>query len=240
MASRKMEIAHMLKVVQCWDDGVVNDIRLAEIFRKYNAKATFNLNPGFHSQERIPAVWNPPGHVGWSCKGYSGGKVGLKELKEVYSGFQVASHCWRHELAGSLPDAEFAKSALDARRFLEDIFQQECRGFAWPCGKYTPGTMDALREAGFAYGRTVENSLDVRSCKDPMAFNPSCHFQDNNFWKLYAQAKETGVFYFWGHSYEMLDSEGMWGQLEGKIRIISEDPDAVWADVIDIVPKAGK
>ena len=30
-----------MKVVQCWDDGVVTDIRLIEILRKYNAKATF-------------------------------------------------------------------------------------------------------------------------------------------------------------------------------------------------------
>ena len=37
-----------MKVVQCWDDGVVNDVRLTNLLRKYNAKATFNLNPGNH------------------------------------------------------------------------------------------------------------------------------------------------------------------------------------------------
>ena len=36
----------MIKVAQCWDDGVATDIRLIEILRKYNAKATFNLCPG--------------------------------------------------------------------------------------------------------------------------------------------------------------------------------------------------
>ena len=53
----------------------------------------------------------------------------------------------------------------------------------------------------------------------------------------YNQAKETGgAFYFWGHSYEMLDCEGLWDQLEQKIRYISSDPDAEWCDVIDLVP----
>ena len=31
----------MIKVAQCWDDGVLNDIKVAELCRKYNAKATF-------------------------------------------------------------------------------------------------------------------------------------------------------------------------------------------------------
>ena len=35
-----------MKVVQCWDDGVINDVRLTNLLRKYGAKATFNLNPG--------------------------------------------------------------------------------------------------------------------------------------------------------------------------------------------------
>ena len=38
----------MLKVVQCWDDGVINDIRLTDLLRRWGAKATFNLNPGLH------------------------------------------------------------------------------------------------------------------------------------------------------------------------------------------------
>ena len=29
----------MIKVAQCWDDGVATDIPLTEILRKYNARA---------------------------------------------------------------------------------------------------------------------------------------------------------------------------------------------------------
>ena len=47
----------MVKVATCWDDGVLNDIRLADIFRKYNAKATFNLNPGLMGEKRIDNRW---------------------------------------------------------------------------------------------------------------------------------------------------------------------------------------
>ena len=29
----------MMKVVQCWDDGVINDLRLTGMLRQYGAKA---------------------------------------------------------------------------------------------------------------------------------------------------------------------------------------------------------
>lgn len=224
-----------MKVVQCWDDGVVTDIRLIEILRKYGAKATFNLNPGLMKEERQPCGWVHGKNYGWSHKGFYGGKIGTKEMTEIYAGFEVASHNWRHENAGQVPDDVFIKSASDTRKFLEDKFQRECRGFAWPCGLYTPTTMALLHEAGFAYGRTTKNVADVTKYDDSMALHSNCHFQDSQFWAKYDAAKTTGVFYFWGHSYENFEYDGLWGQLEEKIQIITEDPDTEWANVIDIV-----
>lgn len=226
----------MVKVVQCWDDGVINDVRLIELFRKYNVKATFNLNPGLHKDTRCEDFWVPKGYSGWSYRGYYSGKLGRNELLDVYSGFQVASHCMHHETAGFVPDAEFVKAALDARHYLEDLFQQECRGFAWPCGRYTQSTAAALREAGFAYGRTVETTEHVGAYSDPMLLHSSCHFADTAFYDIYKKAKAgNGIFYFWGHSYEMVDSPGLWNQMENKIQYLCEDPETVWCDVIDIV-----
>ena len=46
-----------MKVVQCWDDGVVNDARLVELLRHYGAKATFNLNIGLMNIERLTSGW---------------------------------------------------------------------------------------------------------------------------------------------------------------------------------------
>ena len=225
-----------MKVVQCWDDGVVTDIRLIEILHKYNAKATFNLCPGNMTEERENPHWAAPGYSGWSHKGFFGGRVGSRELYSVYKDFKVASHCWQHQCAGKVPDQEFIKAALDARHYLEDVFGQSCPGFAWPCSCNTPATCDLLRENGFAYARIVGETDDVTSFDDPMRLCPSCHFQARDFYERFENAKKTGVFYFWGHSYEMMDSPGMWQQLEDKIAWISRDPDAQWADVIDIVP----
>lgn len=225
-----------VKVAQCWDDGVATDIRLIEILRKYNAKATFNLCPGLMKDERIEPHWDSLAGRNWSMNGFSGGYTGKKELVHIYGDFQVASHCWKHETVGRVPNADFLKGAVDAKNFLEDTFQRKCCGLAWPGGHHSPETEQMLKNAGFKYGRTVEDTSDVAACANPMALNPSCHFMNRNFWKIYEKAGSTGIFYFWGHSYEMRDFPQFWERFELMIKTISEDPDAEWVDVIDLVP----
>ena len=225
-----------VKVAQCWDDGVATDIRLVEILRKYNAKATFNLCPGLIPEETIPSGWPEPVGRDWYIKGFSNGRVGKKDLKTVYDGFQVASHCWKHENPVQVAPEDFLKAAVDARNFLEDTFQRECRGFAWPFGQHTPETERLLTEAGFRYGRTTANTDDVSHCDNPLALASNCHFFNRNFWNIFEAAKKTGVFYFWGHSYEMMDCPQIWERFELAIKTLSEDPDVEWVDVIDLVP----
>ncbi len=225
-----------VKVVQCWDDGPFNDIRLTGMLREYGAKATFNLNPGCMGEERLGNCWVDHNFRGWNHKGFSGGRLALKDIPVVYKGFEVASHNWFHENAGRAPDDVFIDSALRSRRLLEDLTEKPCLGFAWPCGRYTPETISLLRDNGFAYGRTTASTYDLRENKEPLTMAASCHFQAEDFWERYEKSKETGFFYFWGHSYELFEYDALWASLEDKIKTITEDPDAEWANVIDIVP----
>ena len=226
-----------LRVAQCWDDGVFTDIRLTEILKKYNAKATFNLCSGLISEKSVETKWYPLTKEDLpSMQAFFSGRVGLDRLREVYSGFEVASHCDLHENAQKVEPQEFLRSAVKCREFLEDFFQKECRGFAWPYGTHTDETADLLKKAGFAYGRTVSNTKNVLDYKDPLRLDSSCHFMNRNFWNIYNDAKEnSGVFYFWGHSYEMMDYERYWQTFEFIISTISSDPDAEWVNVVDLV-----
>ena len=217
-----------IKVAQCWDDGVLNDIRLTELLRKYNAKATFNLNPARHkAKSRITDQWN--------FNGYITGRLAWNEIKDVYDGFEVASHTMYHCNAGEVDDKVFLTQAVGAKVILEDMFQKPCKGFAWPCGYYTPETMKLLREAGFLYGRTCVNVDNVLLCEDTMALHSNCHALNKNFWDIFEKAKESGVFYFWGHSYELMDNAQLWSEFEEKIKRLSEDPNVEWINVVDIV-----
>ena len=224
-----------VKVACCWDDGVFNDIRLTNLLRQYGAKATFNLCPGLMAEEREPARWTEIGE-NYGYQGYLVGRVGLREVREVYAGFQVASHCWRHECIRNSPDT-FLAEAIHARRWLEDTFERPCLGFAWPNGAASPEFAAQLREAGFAYGRTTVNTDAVTQCADPLRLNPTCRFLASDFYQRYQAAKAgDGVFYFWGHAYEMMDCDGLWNQFENRLKYIAADPDAEWVDVIDLVP----
>ena len=63
----------------------------------------------------------------------------------------------------------------------------------------------------------------------------NCHFMSRDFLSLYEQAKAgCGLFYFWGHTYEMLDYDKLYDQLDQKIKYISEDAEAEWVDVVEL------
>lgn len=221
----------MVKVAQCWDDGVLNDIKLTDLLRKYGAKATFNLNPALHyAKERF--------HSGWKYKDYSPGKLAWNEVTSVYEGFDVASHTMCHCNAGMVDDKVFFAEAVMAKDILEDLFQKECTGFAWPCGKYTEKTADMLLEAGFTYGRTVETTERVSGFAHPMTLHSSCHFMSPDFWNAFEKAKTTdGIFYFWGHSYEMMDDPELWGEFENKLRRLAADNEVEWIPTTELVRK---
>ena len=230
-----------VKVAQCYDDGVATDIKFIEILKKYNAKATFNLCPGaLPATERIEPFRVDPAEKTWSYKGFRGGYVALSELTDIYKDFEVASHCWEHENAGLVEDKVFIDSAVRTKDFLEELFNRPCRGFAYPCSRHTPSTEKLLEQAGFAYARTVDNTDDIRNCSSLMIFNPNSHFMAPDFMEKFEKAKATGMFYFWGHTYELTDDPALWEECERRIAMLSSDPDVEWVNVIDLADEIKK
>jgi hypothetical protein len=63
-----------------------------------------------------------------------------------------------------------------------------------------------------------------------MVLHPSCPFLAPDSRARYEQPREGGVFYFWGHAYEMT-TDAMWAAFEAMIAGISADPAARWGDV---------
>ena len=219
----------MYRVAQCWDDGVVNDVKVAEICRQFGAKATFNLNPGLSQTQRM---------AGWKYQDFEVFRLGKSEFKSVYEGFELASHTMTHPHPTKIDPEVFRKEAVDARHYIEDLKQRVQRGFAWPFGDFNEACAHILREEGFAYGRTTQYAEDILKTPDYMALPSHCHFADPEFEKKWQAAKKTGVFYFWGHSYEMKNDKALWDRYESLIRKISADPEAQWANVVDLVTVA--
>lgn len=214
-------------VIQCWDDGVASDAKLADICRKYGAKATFNLNAGLHQQDRKLISKNNDREI-W--------RLGWNEMNEVYSGFLIANHGLCHPKLEQIPIEDAIYDIQEGRKRLQQFFQQPICGLAYPYGTYNAAVMEAVREAGHVYARTVKNVDRPFPPEDPMAFHVSCHFLDTNFWLKYKNAKQHGYFYFWGHSYEIV-GDAMWRDIEEKIARISNDAGVRWMNIPDLFLK---
>lgn len=210
-----------MTVVQCWDDGVTADARVIEILRKHNARATFNLNAGLHQAMRKPC-WVHAGTEVW--------RLGWDELKDVYSGFTIANHSLTHPRLDGMPIDEARREIVEGRERLQQFFGQPVRGFAYPGGSYDETVMELVREAGHVYARTVLNVERPFPPENAMAFHPCCHFLAPDLWARYEAARAGGVFYFWGHAYELV-TEKMWADFEAMIERISADPGARWGEV---------
>lgn len=212
-----------MKVAQCWDDGVLDDIQLTEILRRHGAKASFNLNLGLHKPER---------YSDWKFRGEKEvWKLAKGELRGVYAGFTIANHSLTHPMLDQIPIQQAAEDIRVGRLELEQWFGVAVSGFAYPYGSYNQAVKDAIRAAGHVYARTVQNVEPVWPVQDAMEFHPSRHFMAEDFWAAFERAKAVdGVFYFWGHSYEIV-TEQEWAEMDRKIARLANDPAVEWVDL---------
>lgn len=215
-----------MRICQCWDDGILDDIRLTELLRRYGATASFNLNPGNMRSER---------YSGWKYQGTKEvWKLTKHEAPSVYQGFDIANHSLTHPHLTKLDDAQLAREIREGKDQLEQWFGAAVPGFVYPFGDHDARVMDAVRAAGHTYARTCNNAADVLQVPDRMA-QPSSRFHlAADFWDEFERVRAAdGVFYFWGHSYEFT-SEAVWADFEAKLQRINATPGAQWARLVDV------
>ena len=210
----------MVTVIQAWDDGVAEDARLVELFRRLDIPAAFNLNPGLYRPERS---------FGWMDGEHAVHRLGWSEMRAVYAGFEIAAHSLTHPRLTGLDDDRLRDEVAGSKARLEDFFQQPVTGFCYPFNDYDDRILAAVRAAGFRYARGTGPAETVFPPDEPLLLHPSCHFLDPAFTARYARARaRDGVFFFWGHGYE-LRAETMWQEFEDKLTTINADPAARWA-----------
>lgn len=213
-----------MKLMQCWDDGVTSDVRLVTLLRQHGARATFNLNAGLHAPDR---AW------GWTHRGTEVWRLGLGELREVYDGFCIANHTLTHPHLEQLPIERARGEIRDGRSRLQDLFDQPVRGFVYPFGSFNEAVAQGVRDAGHVYARTTHVADAGVETGDAMAVAPSCHFLADDFWQRFERARASGVFWFWGHSYELID-ETMWASFEAALARLCAEPGVQWCDPTEL------
>ena len=177
-----------------YDDGVLQDEKLIEIFRRYGFKGTFNIPFGWAGKEKL--------RNGIDCSHF----LMDEKTRALYTGHEVACHTYEHPHMEGLPLAE-QRSQIEANvKALSSFFDATIRGGAYPFGTYDANTLQALKEAGLSYYRTTRSTYAFNLPYNFLLWHPTIHHRDPRLYetlrRFYEDETELGVFYLWGHSYE--------------------------------------
>lgn len=202
-----------------YDDGVTQDIRFVEMLNRYHLKATFNLNSGIGYEDQV-----------WMNRGWEIHRCNLKDLLPLYTGHEVAVHTLNHPNLYEMTDVkQIEYEILEDKKNLERTFGVTVEGMAYPFGGYTDAVLEILRKHHFRYARTTRNNYSFDEQKELLAFEPTCHHNDQRLMELaqiLVESKPTRpqIFYIWGHSYEF-DVDNTWNKMEEFCRYISNRED---------------
>ena len=111
-----------------YDDGTVQDKRLAALFHKYGMKCTFNLNSELFGQPGELIRANGTVRVDHT-------KVNAADVKYIYEGHEVAVHTLTHPRLPAIEDeAQIIRQVEQDRLNLSELCGYEVIGMAYPCG----------------------------------------------------------------------------------------------------------
>ena len=209
-----------------YDDAVVQDRRLAELFRSYGAKATFNINAGMLGREEMGTFPGKP-PVDFS-------KVSAEEIATVYAGHEIGGHGLYHSDLPWVGTPRACYEILEDKRRLEALCGQPLRMFAYPYGTVSDDVKEALRLAGYHGARTVCSTHSFALPEDPLLWDPTCHHNDPRLMELARDFLDGPVpmprpllFYVWGHGYEF-DGCDNWGVMEELLALLTRRADEIW------------
>lgn len=218
-----------------YDDGVVQDRRLAELFRRYGMKCSFNLGSGILGHEEIARV---PGR-----KELDVSKVSEEEVKDVYRTHEIAGHGLYHSSLDSVGTPLAMYEIIEDKRRLEELSGKPLKMFAYPFGRYNDEVVQMLSLAGYQGARTVHSTHKFDVPQDFLRWDPTCHHDDSELMALARQFVEgfsfdAMLFYVWGHAYEF-DGNDNWERIEELVTFISQHADKIWfatnGEIIDYV-----
>ena len=214
-----------------YDDGVRQDIRLAEICNKYGVKCTFNINAGLIAPE--------PGHR----------RLCADEIREHLqgAGHEIAVHGFNHQAPGAARPINTMQEVLKDRLDLEKEFGGIIRGMAYPDSGITKihsGTSyetirQILKDLGIVYSRSLSgdndrfllpedwyNLIPTAHHNNPQVLEFAEKFVAFDYEKLYSSSRHPRLFYLWGHSYEF-DNNDNWDRIEAILDILAGKDD-IW------------
>lgn len=203
-----------------YDDCTTQDIKLVELFNKYNVKATFNVN------SELLGTNNELLRKGVKVRH---DKLNAKDIKKLYEGHEVAVHTLTHPYLQEIEDnAEIIRQIEEDRKNLENIVGYEICGMAYPGNGANSDRVAKIikNHTAIKYSRTTDSTLNFDLQDNLYQFNPTVHHDDYD--TLFRLGEEfinlktdtPQIFYIWGHSFEF-DIFNDWDKFEDFLKLVS-------------------
>ncbi|TAL08195.1 MAG: hypothetical protein EPO02_13490 [Nitrospirae bacterium] len=199
-----------------FDDGTVQDIRVAELVKKYNIETIF------YWPVKPELVNEPAGRISLSTE----------QMKLLAKKFEIGSHTISHPLLTRIPLEQAKVEIEQSKLILEEIFEQDINSFSYPRGYSNPAIQEAVVEAGYLSARSTLVGY-VHESENPFFEQTAVHvacdrkeYAGLNWFdygiKLFeiAQNIPNSVFHIFGHSWE-IDQNHQWEKFEEFLKAIS-------------------
>ena len=162
----------------------------------------------------------------------------MHEWKDLYDGFELASHTVNHPPVDRCPLSLVAQEILEDRKAIESVAGYPVRGFAYPFGSYTPEILSLLPSLGIRYGRIVGNSDGFALPDDFYLWKATCHhnhrlMENAESFLAIKNDYRLSLMYAWGHSYEFTTYDN-WDVMERFASLVSGHDDIWYATNIEI------
>ena len=207
------------------------NVRLVELFKKYNMKATFNINGGRLADENQRN----------SEEAYN--LLFKNDLAKTFEGFEVACHGFNHPHYCYMDNVQMTNDIIKDRFMLEGLLKKPIRGLALPSGSYKEDQKQVLKACGIVYSRTTKftNGFDVPT--DFLEWNPTV--KHDNFEKLFELGKQylgsswkltafLSCMNVMGHAWELDSIKGGWEKLEEFLSMMANNDDIWYASNIEL------
>ena len=200
-----------------YDDGRVQDRRLAEIFDKNKIRGTFHLNSG---------------KLG--CEGY----ITKEELGDLFKNHEVSVHTVNHPPLTNVQHSTVINEIISDKKNLEEIMGYPVRGMSLPYGVTNAEVDKIISFSGMKYSRTTASAAAFSFPENFLRWNPTCHHKNalpvlDKFLETKKNGWRSLLFYVWGHSYEF-DNDSNWDLIEEFCKRASGHDDVWYATNIEI------
>ena len=188
-------------LIMSYDDGLDDDIVLAQLFDRYGIIGTFHLNSGLLDTRAIWYQGKPNEFVGTY--------LSKDTLVHVFKNHEIAVHGTYHKALVGLSDEEILEEINVDIENLTILSDRKISSMAYAFGSTNDHVAEVIGTTPLTNARTVKPSYNFELPQDYYLWNPTCHDSEAlEYLEAYISfdSPSLSLFYVWGHSWELRDT----------------------------------